>query len=79
VKTIAEFLIELSRNEELRAQFEEDPRAAAEGFGVEGEKVELLVAGKLRDLRIRIEGEIDVDGESISFFTIWWFGPKQSD
>lgn len=78
MKTIAEFLIELARNDELRARFESDPRAAAEEFGIEGEKVELLVAGTLRDLRIRVEAEIDVDGELISFFTIWWF-LKSSD
>lgn len=77
--TIAEFLIELARNEELRARFESDPRAAAEEFGVEGDKAQLLAAGRLRDLRIRVEGEIEVDGETISFFTIWWFLPKQSD
>lgn len=78
MRTIAQFLIELARDDELRTRFESDPRAAAEEFGLEGEKVELLVAGKLRDLRIRVEAEIEVEGETISFFTIWWF-KEQAD
>lgn len=71
--TVAEFLIELSRNEELRAQFESNPRKAAEAFGLKGEKLELLAAGTLRDLRIKVEAELDVDGEIVAFETIWWF------
>lgn len=76
--TIAEFLIELSRNEELRMQFESDPRGAAEAFGLSGDKLELLVAGTLRDLRIKVQAEIEVDGELVAFETIWWFR-KQAD
>ena len=77
MKTIAEFVMELARNEELRALYHSDPRRAAEDFGLEGEKLELILAGNLRNVRIKIEGELEVDGETISFFTIWWF--KQAD
>lgn len=79
MRTIAEFLIELARNDELRERFERDSRAAVEEFGLSGEKADLLVAGTLRDLRIRIEAEIEVDGETVSFITIWWFLPKSAD
>lgn len=78
MRTIAEFLIELARDDELRERFESDPRATAEEFGLEGEKVELLIAGKLREMRIRIEAEIEVEDETVSFITIWWFR-KPSD
>lgn len=78
MRTIAEFLIELARDDELRARFETDPRAVAEEFGLEGDKVELLVAGKLRDLRVRVEAEVEVEGEIISFITIWWL-KEQAD
>jgi hypothetical protein len=73
VKTIAEFLIELSRNEDLRAQFESDPRAAAEAFGVEGPTLDLLLSGQLKNIRIKAEADLVVEGETVSFFTIWWF------
>jgi hypothetical protein len=77
--TLAEFLLALANDRELLARYEADPRAILDEFGIEGETANLLLAGKLRDLRVKIEGELEVDGETVSFFTIWWFrqGPPR--
>jgi hypothetical protein len=71
--TIAEFLLALATDPELRARFESDPESVLSDQGIEGDKARLLLAGTLRDLRIKIEGELDIDGEIIAFETIWWF------
>ena len=67
---IVEFLLALARDEELRARFESDPRAVLDELEIEGERANLLLAGKLRDLRVKIQAEFEVDGEIVAFITV---------
>lgn len=70
--TIAEFLIALANDENLRARFDSEPREVLAEFGIEGERASILLAGKLRDIRVKIQVEIEVDAEIMVFETIWW-------
>ena len=70
---ITEFLLALANDPELLARFGSEPREVLEELGIEGETASLLLSGKLRDLRLKVEGELEVDGEVVAFSTIWWF------
>jgi hypothetical protein len=70
---ISEFLLALANDPELLARFDSEPREVLEQFGITGETASLLLAGKLRDLRVRIEVELEIDGELAVFETIWFF------
>jgi hypothetical protein len=69
---ISEFLLALANDPELLARFDSEPREVLEQFGITGDTASVLLAGKLRDLRVKVEVELEVDGEIAFFETIWF-------
>lgn len=68
--TIGEFLLALATDRELLERFGRDPRSVIENADLGDQQRELLLAGELRELRIKIEAEINVGGETLFIHTI---------
>jgi hypothetical protein len=70
--TIAKFLLKLAGNDELLQRFKDNP---AEVLGdekhLDPEQLALLRAGRLVDLRVKIDAEFEVHGETVAMHTIY--------
>jgi hypothetical protein len=70
--TIAEFLLELAKDEKLLKQFRADPaKFLTAQKKLTAKQRALLGAGKLVDLRVVIDAEFEVAGETIAMHTIY--------
>jgi len=68
--TIAEFLLALATDPGLRARFDNDPESVLKEHQITGPKAQVLLAGRLREIRVRVEAELELDGEVVVFHTI---------
>jgi hypothetical protein len=55
---IHEFLNELEINEELSAQYDNDPQAAMESYGLDAEQQEKLLEGTNQEIRAALKEEM---------------------
>ena len=69
--TIAEFLLALATDSDLLRQFVEEPEAGVREAGLGKAQRALLLSGNLRELRVKIKAEFEVDGERVAFHTVY--------
>jgi hypothetical protein len=69
--TVAEFLLALARDSELLLRFTEEPERVVKESGLGDAQRRLLLSGNLRELRVKITAEIDIDGEMVAFHTVY--------
>jgi hypothetical protein len=69
--TIAEFLIALATDDELLRKFAEEPEGIAREAGLSEAQRNLLLSGTLRELRVKITAEFEVEGEIVAYQTIY--------
>jgi hypothetical protein len=69
--TVAEFLLALARDSELLLRFTEEPERVVKESGLGETQRKLLLSGNLRDLRVKVIAEIEIDGEMVAFHTVY--------
>jgi hypothetical protein len=69
--TVAEFLLALARDSELLLRFVEEPERVVKESGLGETQRKLLLSGNLRELRVKITAEIEIDGEMVAFHTVY--------
>ena len=70
--TIAEFLLKLATDDELLRQFRDEPGEVLRFEpDLDAKQRNLLLAGSLIDLRVKIKAEFEVNGEKIAMITIY--------
>ena len=69
--TVAEFLLALARDSELLLRFADDPERVVKESGLSEAQRKLLLSGNLRELRVKIKAEIEIDGEMVAFHTVY--------
>jgi hypothetical protein len=69
--TVAEFLLALARDDELQLRFQEEPERVIKEAGLSEAQRNLLLAGDLRELRVKIKAELEIDGEMVAFHTVY--------
>lgn len=67
---IAEFLLALATDRELLARFIKDPETVLDELRIDDGQRALLLSGKLGELRINIDAELEVSGERVAFRTV---------
>lgn len=69
---LTEFLLRLASDPELVKSFAatDDRQAFLREQGVDEQALLFLLSGDLRELRIRIEGELEIEGDLYSFGTV---------
>jgi hypothetical protein len=78
--TIAEFLLKLAGDDELLQRFKDNPaEVLRDEKDLDHEQLALLRAGRLVDLRVKIDAEFEVAGERVAMHTIYMptiYGPQ---
>jgi hypothetical protein len=70
--TIGEFFIKLACDSEFLARYTADRESILREAGLSDAQRALLSSGDLRQLRLKIKAEFDVEGETVAFSTIHW-------
>jgi hypothetical protein len=68
--TIAEFMLALATDEELRREYLADAEGAARKRGLDPNQLRLLQSGDLVGIRVEVTVELDVSGERVAFSTV---------
>jgi hypothetical protein len=69
--TIAEFFLALATDRELLQRFAREPDEVISEAGLDDERRTLLRTGSLKELRVKVEAEYEVENERLSIITIF--------
>ena len=69
--TLAEFMLKLACDSDLLARFWERPDDFLDDCELTDRQKQLLLAGDLRELRVEIKAEFEIDGEVCAIITIY--------
>lgn len=71
--TIAEFFYRLATEPRLLGRYNEDAESflCDEEFGLDADQRALLLSGNPRELRIKINAEFHVEGQTVAYSTVY--------
>ena len=68
--TLAEFFLRLATDQELLARFSADPDTTGRDLGLTEEQLGLVRSGKLKEIRVKVEVDIQIGDETVMIHTV---------